>query len=101
MERNDMNPAPSIEPAIRRTHEPFIKVRFALWLLEQGANHVFVSIDGAEPDPHVARDALIALGFSRKALPKSKVNWTGEFTLGECFITIACRPGIDVSATVG
>ena len=84
----------------RRTHEPFVKAQFALWLLQQGASRVVVSIDGAEPDPHTARDVLLTEGFVREPIKSSAVDWTGTYSHDDCEVMIWAKPGIDISATM-
>lgn len=83
-----------------RIVEPFVKVSYALWIVNKGAVSVNISVDGAEPDPEQVAEILMSKGYVREPLSTSNVSWTGHFTLrGKAEIIVSSQPGVDISAT--
>ena len=84
-----------------RIEEPFLKAHYVLWLVDQGAEDVTLSVDGAEPYPEQVAEILGGRGYSRSRLPGSTVTWTGRFMrAGKAQILVVSRPGLDVEATL-
>ena len=82
-----------------RITEPFVKVSYALWVVDKGAKRVDVSVDGAELNPERVPEILVSRGYVREPLPGSKVDWTGRFSgPGAVEVTVSSRPGLDIQA---
>lgn len=85
---------------IGRIVEPFVKVSYALWIVNKGAVSVRISVDGAEPNPEQVAEILISRGYVREPLATSNVSWTGRFSLqGKVEVVVSSQPGVDISAT--
>lgn len=83
-----------------RIVEPFVKVSYALWLVDKGVVSIRISVDGAEPDPGQVAEILISKGYVREPLATSNVPWTGRFSLlGKVEVVVSSQPGVDISAT--
>lgn len=76
-----------------------MKAHLALWLTAQGARHIEVSVDGAEPDPVAIRRIFAEARFTRRPLEKSRAEWTGTYAAPTgTEVIVKSVPGIDVSA---
>ena len=85
---------------VRRITEPFVKVSYALWIVDKGAVSIRISVDGAEPNPEQVAEILTSNGYVREPLTGSKVSWTGRFSLhGKVEVVVSSQPGVDISAT--
>jgi len=85
---------------VERITEPFIKISYALWIVNKGALNVHISVDGAETYPEQVSEILISNGYARESLATSSVSWTGRFLLqGKAEMIVSSQPGIDISAT--
>lgn len=86
---------------VERITEPYLKARLCLWLAEQGAETILVSVDGAEPDPDGFRRELLAHGWVHEEEARSKAAWTGSYSNPHesCLIHSVAQPGLDVLAT--
>ena len=83
-----------------RIVEPFVKVSYALWLVNKGAVSVNISVDGAETNPEQVAETLMSQGYVREPLTTSSVFWTGRFSLrGKAEVIVSSQPGVDISAT--
>lgn len=85
---------------VERITEPYLKARLCLWLAEQGAETILVSIDGAEPDPDGFRRELLTHGWVHEEETRSKAAWTGCYMSPDeqHVINSVARPGLDVVA---
>ncbi len=88
---------------VDRITEPYLKARLCLWLVEQGATYIQVSVDGAEPKPEGLRQELIEQGWTHTPLTRSSAAWTGGYRhpSGTCEIEVVCSPALDMIANVG
>jgi hypothetical protein len=85
---------------IGRIVEPFVKVSYALWIVDRGAVNVKISVDGAETNPEQVAEILMSKGYVREPLTSSNVSWTGRFSLqGKSEVVVSSQPGVDISAT--
>jgi len=85
---------------IARIVEPFVKVSYALWVVNKGAVSVNVSVDGAETNPEQVAEILVSKGYVREPLSTSNVSWTGRFYLRKkAEVIVSSQPGLDISAT--
>ena len=85
---------------VGRIVEPFVKVSYALWIVNKGAVSVNISVDGAETNPEQVAEILMSKGYVREPLTTSNVSWTGRFSLrGKAEIIVTSQPGVDISAT--
>jgi hypothetical protein len=81
-----------------RITEPFIKLSYALWLVDKGARVIRVSVDGAEPEHEIVAKTLESKGYKREPISGSKVNWTGLFSKEGVEIIVISHSGIDIEA---
>jgi len=72
-----------------RISESFVKVSYALWVVDKGAVSVTVSVDGAERNPELVADTLISRGYTRE--PLLSLHRKTE-------IVVISQPGPDISA---
>ena len=85
---------------IGRIVEPFVKVSYALWIVNKGAVSIRISVDGAESNPEQVAEILISRGYLREPLATSNVSWTGRFSLrGKVEVVVSSQPGVDIAAT--
>lgn len=85
---------------IGRIVEPFVKVSYALWIVDKGAVNVSVSVDGAETNPEQVAEILMSKGYVREPLTTSNVSWTGQFSIkGKAEVIVLSQPGLDITAT--
>ena len=85
---------------IGRIVEPFVKVSYAMWIIDKGAVSVNISVDGAEPNPEQVAETLISKGYIREPLATSNVSWTGRFSFGsKVEVIVTSKPGLDIAAT--
>ena len=84
--------------AIARISEPFVKAAFVRWLIDRGAIHIKLSIDGMEAPEgrsHLFTDAEFA--FEKN--PKSKTTWAGRYIhTSNTVVELVATPGLDVDA---
>jgi hypothetical protein len=96
--------APDVSAGIsppRRITEPFVKARFALWLFQQGAVNITVSVDGAEPDADEVRRILISEGYGFERAGRTLTSYAGIYTSKGNRATVGARPGPDITAEFG
>lgn len=90
----------NVRSKIGRIVEPFVKVSYALWIVDKGAVNVNISVDGAETNPEQVAEILMSKGYIREPLATSNVSWTGRFSLqGKVEVVVSSKPGVDISAT--
>ena len=83
-----------------RIEEPFVKVSYALYIVNKGAMRVNISVDGAETNPEQVAEILMSKGYVREPLTSSNVSWTGRFSLqGKAEVVVSSQPGVDILAT--
>ena len=90
----------NVRSNIGRVVEPFVKVSYAIWIVNKGAVSVNISVDGAETNPKQVAEILMSEGYVREPLIASTVSWTGRFSLqGKAEVIVSSQPGVDISAT--
>ena len=90
----------NVKSKVGRIVEPFVKVSYALYVVNKGAVSVNVSVDGAETNPEQVAEILMSKGYVREPLSTSNVSWTGRFFLGrKVEVIVSSQPGVDIAAT--
>jgi len=56
----------NVRSNIGRIVEPFVKVSYALWIVNKGAVSVNISVDGAETNPEQVAEILMSKGYVRE-----------------------------------
>jgi hypothetical protein len=86
----------------RRITEPFLKVRFALWLVARGCAEITLNLDPYEVDAPETLPLLQAAGYGFARHARTTTTYAGRYRLNSAVITVAvARGGADVIATLG
>jgi len=85
----------------RRVTEPFLKVRFALWLSQQACDQIALNLDPVEVNAAETLALLEAEGFRFERSPRTITTYAGRYHRNPTVIdVIVSKGGVDVLATL-